>query len=115
MIEQIEIIKNKLEEYKLDHKTHESSIEDDIGAKYLVFVSSHSLKTREKHTKGQLISKCLSGVIVLTKIATKISVLKVFVASWRRPGSFLWLPGDLVSNIIYKEACRKPQKISRKL
>ena len=37
MIEQIEIIKNKLEEYKLDHKTHESSIEDDIGAKYLDF------------------------------------------------------------------------------
>ena len=37
MIEQIEIIKNKLEEYKLDHKTHESSIEDDIGAKYLGF------------------------------------------------------------------------------
>ena len=37
MIEQIEIIKNKLEEYKLDHKTHESSIEDDIGAKYLFF------------------------------------------------------------------------------
>jgi len=33
MIEQIEIIKNKLEEYKLDHKTHESSIEDDIVAK----------------------------------------------------------------------------------
>ena len=33
MIEQIEIIKNKLEEYKLDHKTHESSIEDDISAK----------------------------------------------------------------------------------
>ena len=49
MIEQIEIIKNKLEEYKLDHKTHESSIEDDIGAKYLVFSSSRSLKTREKY------------------------------------------------------------------
>ena len=48
MIEQIEIIKNKLEEYKLDHKTHESSIEDDIGAKYLVSFSSRSLKTREK-------------------------------------------------------------------
>ena len=48
MIEQIEIIKNKLEEYKLDHKTHESSIEDDIGAKYLGFFSSRSLKMREK-------------------------------------------------------------------
>ena len=49
MIEQIEIIKNKLEEYKLDHKTHESSIEDDIGAKYLVFFSFRSLKMREKY------------------------------------------------------------------
>jgi len=31
--EQIEILKVKLEEYKLDHKKHESSIEDDIAAK----------------------------------------------------------------------------------
>jgi len=31
--EQIEILKVKLEEYKLDHKRHESSIEDDIAAK----------------------------------------------------------------------------------
>ena len=56
MIEQIEIIKNKLEEYKLDHKTHESSIEDDIGAKYFGFFSSRSLKTREKYTSfGQFV------------------------------------------------------------
>jgi hypothetical protein len=34
----------------------------------------------------------------------RISALKFFVASWRLPGSFLGLPGDLVSNIINKEA-----------
>jgi len=33
MNEQIEILKVKLEEYKMDHKKHESSIEDDISAK----------------------------------------------------------------------------------
>ena len=43
-----------------------------------------------------------------------ISALKFFVASWGLPGSFLGLPGDLVSNIINKEAYRKPQKASRK-
>ena len=37
----------------------------------------------------------------------RISALKFFVASWG-------LPGDLVSNIINKEAYRKPQKASRK-
>ena len=37
----------------------------------------------------------------------KISALTFFVASWG-------LPGDLVSNIINKEAYRKPQKASRK-
>merc|ERR1712109_345719 len=31
--EQMEILKVKLEEYKLDHKKHEDSIEDDIAAK----------------------------------------------------------------------------------
>jgi len=31
--EQMDILKVKLEEYKLDHKKHESSIEDDIAAK----------------------------------------------------------------------------------
>ena len=37
----------------------------------------------------------------------RISALKFFVASWG-------LPGDLVSNIIDKEAYRTPQKDSRK-
>ena len=37
----------------------------------------------------------------------RISALKFFVASWG-------LPGDLVSNIINKEAYRKPKKASRK-
>merc|ERR1719431_1983229 len=31
--EEMEILKVKLEEYKLNHKIHESSIEDDIAAK----------------------------------------------------------------------------------
>ena len=39
----------------------------------------------------------------------RISALKFFVASWGLPGSFCGLPGDLVSNIINKEAYRKPQ------
>ena len=51
MIEQIEIIKNKLEEYKLDHKTHESSIEDDIGAKYLFFSLLLFPQNERKYTK----------------------------------------------------------------
>ena len=38
----------------------------------------------------------------------RISALNFFVASWRLPESFLGLSGDLVSNIINKEACRKP-------
>ena len=44
----------------------------------------------------------------------RISALKFFVASWGFPGSFFGLPRDLVSNIINKEAYRKPQKASRK-
>ena len=48
------------------------------------------------------------------KNIVRISALKFFVASWGLPGSFLGLPGDLVSNIINKEAYRKPQKASRK-
>ena len=42
----------------------------------------------------------------------RISALKFFVASWGLPGSFLGLPGDLVSNIINKEAYRSPKKLS---
>ena len=48
------------------------------------------------------------------KNIVKISTLKFFVASWGLPGSFLGLPGDLVSNIINKEAYRKPPKTSKK-
>jgi hypothetical protein len=40
--------------------------------------------------------------------AVKISTLKLFVAYWG-PGSFLGLPGDLLSNILNKEAYRNPQ------
>ena len=48
------------------------------------------------------------------KNIVRISALKYFVASWGFLGSFLGLPGDLVSNIINKEAYRTPQKDSRK-
>ena len=41
----------------------------------------------------------------------RVSALKFFVASWGLSGSFLGLPGDLVSNIINKEAYKKPQKL----
>ena len=43
------------------------------------------------------------------KNIVRISALKVFKASLGLPGSFLGLPGDLVSNIINKEAYRSHQ------
>ena len=48
------------------------------------------------------------------KNIVRISALKFFVASWGLPGSFLGLSGNLVNNIINKEAYWKPQKDSRK-
>ena len=61
-----------------------------------------------------LIWKCFFGVIISTKIAMKIFIRfpapNYFVASWGLPGSYLGLPGDLVSNVINTEAYRKPQK-----
>ena len=67
--------------------------------------------------KGRLISKCPFGIIVWTKILTKLFLdfcpeffCSFLGASWKLFG----LPGDLVCNIINKEACRKPQKASRK-
>ena len=68
-------------------------------------------------TKGQLISKCPFGFIVWTKISTKLFpdfcpefFCSFLGASWKLFG----LPGDLVCNIINKEAYRKPQKASMK-
>ena len=43
------------------------------------------------------------------KNIVRISDLKFFVAFLGLPGCFFGLPGDLVSNIINKEAYRKPQ------
>ena len=68
--------------------------------------------------KGQLISKCPFGFIVWTKIPTKLFLdfcpefffCSFLGASWKLFG----LPGELVCNIINKEAYRKPQKASRK-
>ena len=48
------------------------------------------------------------------KTIVTISALKCFVAFWGLPGSFLELLWDLSSNMIYKEAYRKPPKVSRK-
>ena len=65
--------------------------------------------------KGQLISKCPFGQKTSSKCQRNfcpISALKFFVASWGLLGSFLSLLGDLVSNIINKEAYRKPPKAS---
>ena len=68
--------------------------------------------------KGQLISKCPFGFIVWTKIPTNLFLdfcLEFFCsflgASWKLFG----LPGDLVCNIINKEACRKPAGSPKKL
>ena len=58
--------------------------------------------------KGQLISKCLYGVIVSTKIATKrIFALKVFKASLGLHVGFL------INDMTYYVP-RKPQKASKK-
>ena len=55
--------------------------------------------------KGQLISKCLFGVIVWTKIATKYCQYfcpEIFCSFLGAPGSFLGLPvGFLLNDIIY--------------
>ena len=67
--------------------------------------------------KGQLISKCPYEMTVSSKIPTKLfldfcpEIFCSFLgASWELFG----FPGDLVCNIINKEACRKPQKATRK-
>ena len=76
-----------------------------------------SQKTNENNStwgKGQLISKCPFGFIVWTKIPTKLFLdfcPEFFVASWGLHGSSLGFLGYVISN---KEACRKPQKASRK-
>ena len=67
--------------------------------------------------KGQLISKCPFGVKTSSKKPTELFLYfcpefcyTFLGASWK----LFELPGDLVSNIINKEAYRKPQKASRK-
>ena len=83
----------------------------------LSYRSGASVLVLEAPVKGQLISKCPFGFIVWTKIPTKLFLdfcpeffCSFLGASWKLFG----LPGDLVCNIINKEACRKPQKASRK-
>ena len=88
----------------------------------VLLVYSNLKKTTQKisrisalASKGQLISKCPFGIIVWTKIPTKLfldfcpEIFFTFLgASWKLFG----LPGDLWSNIINKEAYRKPKKLS---
>ena len=60
--EQIEILKVKLEEYKLDHKRHESSIEDDITAKTeKKFQVQSSLDQRKKALEIDFQSDAIDG------------------------------------------------------
>ena len=97
----------------------------DLTKQWLVILTGHVWTgmrwakelTREVGPKGQLISKCPFGIIVWTKNQCNyfwISALNFFCsflgASWKLFG----LPGDIVSNIINKEAYRKPPKASRK-
>ena len=61
--------------------------------------------------KGQLISKCPYDKSVLSKIPTKIFLYfcpEIFCSFLGASCKLLGLPGDLVSNIINKEAYRKP-------
>ena len=66
----------------------------------------------------QLFSKCPFGVKTSSKKPTKLfprfcpEIFCTFLgASWK----LFELPGDLVSNILNKEAYRKPQKAPRKV
>ena len=87
---------------------HCNRLLDHIGVKIvlkLLFI---------EFAKGQLISKCPYEKSVSSKIPMKLlldfcpEIFCSFVgASWKLFG----LPGDLVSNIIDKEACRKPKKL----
>ena len=67
-------------------------------------------------SKGQLISKCPHEMKVSSKIPTKFFLdfspeifCTLLEASWKLFG----LPGDIVSNIVNKEAYRKPQKATK--
>ena len=67
--------------------------------------------------EGQLISKCPFCIIVWTKIPTKLFLdfcPEFFCSFLRASWKLFELSGDLVFNIINKEAYRKPQKASRK-
>ena len=81
-----------------------------------MLVSSRHLrfsKTLHKghEVKGQLISECFWCFDQNSnQNIVRISALIFFVVSWGLSGSFWGLPGDLVSNIINKEAYRKPQE-----
>ena len=67
--------------------------------------------------KGQLILKCPYEMIVSSKIPTKSCLdfcPEIFCSFLGASLKLFGLPGDLVINIINKEAYRKPKKSSRK-
>ena len=76
-----------------------------------------TLRTQEVVPKGQLISECPFGPKTSSKIPTKSLpdfCPEIFCSFLGAFWKLFWLPGDLVCNIINKEAYRKPQKASRK-
>ena len=67
---------------------------------------SHDIVERGMNSIGQLSKPKHDNWLFVEKTnknIVRISALKVFIASLGLPGSFLGLPGDLVSNIINKE------------
>ena len=72
----------------------------------LVFLTFFDL-CKAVASKGQLILKCLFGVLIWTKIATKYCqdfCRKIFCSFLEASWALVGLPWDLVSNIINKEA-----------
>ena len=79
--------------------------------KMLLLVNANKFKiARQQHNKVQLISKCLFGVIVWTKILSGFLPWN-FCSFLGASCKLFGLPGDLVSNIINKEGYWKPKKL----
>ena len=78
---------------------------------------ARALRSRQKLSKGQLISKCLFDVIVLTKIVPeycKDFCPKIFVGSWGLLGAFLGLGKDYHLTESLQEAPKGFQEAPRK-
>ena len=73
----------------------------------------HSWQRSTAPTKGQLNSELIYGDINFPKQQQKCCEDICPDIFLQRPGSFLGLSGDLVSNIIINESYRKPKEASR--